>query len=41
MDRRVYGVEPSERDPGPKPVHVYVELGPLDGMLFDVTGWPP
>ncbi|MFF1561680.1 hypothetical protein [Streptomyces sp. NPDC058279] len=41
VDRRVYGV-PSERDRGPKPGHVYVELvgGPLDGMLLDVTGWP-
>ncbi|WP_443064492.1 hypothetical protein [Streptomyces sp. NBC_00539] len=43
VDRRVDGVEPSERDPGPKPGHVYVELvgGPLDGMLLDVTGWEP
>ncbi|MEU7062885.1 hypothetical protein [Streptomyces sp. NPDC046161] len=43
MDRRVYGAEPSERDPGPKPGRAYVELvgGPLDGMLLDVTGWPP
>ncbi|MFK0203353.1 hypothetical protein [Streptomyces lavendulae] len=25
------------------PGHVYVELmgGPLDGLLLDVTGWPP
>ncbi|THA47111.1 hypothetical protein [Streptomyces sp. A1136] len=43
MDRRVDGAEPNERDPGPKPGHVYVELvgGPLDGMLLDVTGWEP
>ncbi|MFJ3176612.1 hypothetical protein ACIPJK_38535 [Streptomyces roseus] len=37
------GAEPSGRDPGPKPGHVYGELvgGPLDGMLLDVTGWEP
>nr|AAS45783.1 SLV.1 [Streptomyces lavendulae] len=37
----MYGAKPSERGPGPKPGHVYVELvgGPLDGMLLDVTGW--
>ncbi|MFJ6721726.1 hypothetical protein [Streptomyces sp. NPDC091259] len=35
------GAEPSE--PGPRPGHDYVELvgGPLDGLLLDVTGWPP
>ncbi|MFD8289491.1 hypothetical protein ACFV2B_14915 [Streptomyces lavendulae] len=43
VGRRVYGSEPDEPDPGPKPGHVYVELvgGPLDGLLLDVTGWPP
>lgn len=42
-DRWVYGSEPDARDTGPKPGHSYVELvgGPLDGMLLDVTGWPP
>ncbi|MFE2151504.1 hypothetical protein ACFXJO_02215 [Streptomyces lavendulae] len=42
VGRWVYGAEPDEPDPGPKPGHVYVELmgGPLDGLLLDVTGWP-
>ncbi|MET9323681.1 hypothetical protein ABZX75_26380 [Streptomyces sp. NPDC003038] len=42
-DRRVYGSEPDDPEPGPRPGHDYVELvgGPLDGMLLDVTGWRP
>lgn len=41
-NRRVYGAERDDPDPGPRPDHVYVELvgGPLDGLLLDVTGWP-
>lgn len=39
----VYGSEPDDPEPGPRPGHHYVELGggPLDGMLLDVTGWHP
>ncbi|MEU3408555.1 hypothetical protein ABZ766_32025 [Streptomyces sp. NPDC006670] len=42
-DRRVYGREPDDPEPGPRQGHDCVELvgGPLDGMLLDVTGWPP
>lgn len=38
---RVYGADVDDPDPGPKPDRVYRELvgGPLDGLLFDVTGW--
>lgn len=41
MLRRVYGADHDDPDPGPEPGHEYVELtgGPLDGLLFDVTGW--
>ncbi|RSS64128.1 hypothetical protein EF912_02445 [Streptomyces sp. WAC07061] len=39
----MYGPEPDGPQPGPQPGHDYAELvgGPLDGMLLDVTGWPP
>lgn len=39
--RRVYGADHDDPDPGPRPGHVYRELvgGPLDGLLLDVTGW--
>ncbi|WP_328907417.1 hypothetical protein OG230_32990 [Streptomyces sp. NBC_00234] len=39
--RRVYGADHDDPDPGPKPGHDYRELvgGPLDGLLLDVTGW--
>ncbi|MFE9637170.1 hypothetical protein [Streptomyces sp. NPDC006463] len=42
-NRWVFGSEPDEPERGPRPGHDYVELvgGPLDGMLLDVTGWPP
>ncbi|MFD6471551.1 hypothetical protein [Streptomyces goshikiensis] len=42
-DRRVYGSEPDDPEPGPTPGHTYVELvdGPLDGQLLDITGWTP
>ncbi|TXS35243.1 hypothetical protein [Streptomyces sp. t39] len=38
---RVYGSEPGDPDPGPRPGCDYAELigGPLDGLLLDVTGW--
>lgn len=41
--RRLYGSEPHEPEPALKPGHSYAELvgGPLDGLLLDVTGWPP
>ncbi|MFJ3883345.1 hypothetical protein ACIPW5_38595 [Streptomyces sp. NPDC090077] len=41
LDRRVYGSEPDDPEPGPQSGHAYVELvgGPLDGMLLDITGW--
>ncbi|MDX3238946.1 hypothetical protein PV392_25305 [Streptomyces sp. ME03-5709C] len=37
---RVYGADVDDPDPGPKPGREYRELvgGPLDGLLFDVTG---
>lgn len=43
MQRRVYGTDHEEPDPGPQAGHAYVELagGPLDGLLLDVTGIPP
>ncbi|MET7636605.1 hypothetical protein [Streptomyces sp. NPDC005078] len=39
--RRVYGADHDDPDPGPKAGHEYRELvgGPLDGLLLDVTGW--
>lgn len=39
--RRVYGADHDDPDPGPKAGHEYRELvgGPLDGLLVDVTGW--
>ncbi|SCF98091.1 hypothetical protein GA0115254_128639 [Streptomyces sp. Ncost-T10-10d] len=39
--RRVYGADHDDPDPGPQPGHSYRELvgGPLDGLLLDVTGW--
>lgn len=39
--RRVYGADHDDPDPGPRPGHTYRELvgGPLDGLLLDVTGW--
>ncbi|MCA1223393.1 hypothetical protein [Streptomyces sp. 8L] len=41
MQRRVYGADHDDPDPGPQPGHEYRELvgGPLDGLLVDVTGW--
>lgn len=41
MQRRVYGADHDDPDPGPRPGRDYVELtgGPLDGLLLDVTGW--
>lgn len=38
---RVYGTDPDDPCPGPRPGHDYAELtgGPLDGLLLDVTGW--
>jgi hypothetical protein len=41
MQRRVYGGDHDDPDPGPRAGHDYVELvgGPLDGLLLDVTGW--
>jgi hypothetical protein len=43
MQRRVYGADHDDPDPGPRRGHEYVELvgGPLDGLLLDVTGIPP
>ncbi|MEW1864437.1 hypothetical protein AB0399_29405 [Streptomyces sp. NPDC088194] len=40
MQRRVYGADHEDPDPGPRPGRRYVELvgGPLDGLLFDLTG---
>ncbi|MER5757230.1 hypothetical protein [Streptomyces sp. NPDC002088] len=40
---RVYGHDHDDPDPGPRLGHTYVELvgGPLDGLLLDVTDWPP
>ncbi|MET8747205.1 hypothetical protein [Streptomyces sp. NPDC004728] len=39
--RRVYGADHDDPDPGPRPGRAYRELvgGPLDGLLLDVTGW--
>lgn len=39
--RRVYGADHDDPDPGPRAGHEYVELvgGPLDGLLLDVTAW--
>lgn len=41
--RRVYGADHDDPDPGPQPGHEYVELvgGPLDGLFLDVTGIAP
>jgi hypothetical protein len=38
---RIYGTDLDH--PGPKPGRSYAELvgGPLDGLLFDITGWRP
>ncbi|MEU1466320.1 hypothetical protein ABZ467_38120 [Streptomyces sp. NPDC005727] len=38
---RVYGAD--HEHPGPVPGQRYAELvgGPLDGLLFDITGWTP
>ncbi|MCY0945485.1 MULTISPECIES: hypothetical protein [unclassified Streptomyces] len=40
MDTRVYGGDDGHWA-GPSPGRVYVSLmgGPLDGQLYDVTGW--
>ena len=42
-DRRVYGTDHDDPEPGPQPGCEYTELvgGPLDGQLVDVTGWGP
>lgn len=42
MQRRVYGADHDDPDPGPRDGREYVELsgGPLDGLLLDVTGIP-
>jgi hypothetical protein len=42
LQRRVYGADHDDPDPGPQTGHEYVELsgGPLDGLLLDVTGVP-
>ncbi|MFJ4320862.1 hypothetical protein ACIP46_37120 [Streptomyces lavendulae] len=39
----MYGDEPDGQGQGPEEGRAYVELvgGPLDGLLLDVTGWPP
>ncbi|SCE38712.1 hypothetical protein GA0115240_156416 [Streptomyces sp. DvalAA-14] len=41
MQRRVYGTDHDDPDPGPRLGHEYAELvgGALDGLLLDVTGW--
>jgi hypothetical protein len=41
LRRRVYGADPDH--PDPRPGRRYAELvgGPLDGLLFDITGWVP
>ncbi|BBC29334.1 uncharacterized protein SGFS_006280 [Streptomyces graminofaciens] len=38
---RVYGHDADDPHPGPRPGRTYAELvgGPLDGLLFDITGW--
>ncbi|RSS73992.1 hypothetical protein [Streptomyces sp. WAC06614] len=43
MRGRVYGADHDDPDPGPRQGRAYRELvgGPLDGLLLDVTGWPP
>ncbi|WP_286260447.1 hypothetical protein [Streptomyces graminofaciens] len=37
---RVYGHDADDPHPGPRPGRAYAELvgGPLDGLLFDITG---
>ncbi|MFI0898418.1 hypothetical protein [Streptomyces sp. NPDC020983] len=42
LQRRVYGADHDDPDPGPRDGHEYVELsgGPLDGLLLDVTAIP-
>ncbi|MFD7553600.1 hypothetical protein ACFV9E_03550 [Streptomyces sp. NPDC059835] len=41
LERRVYGADHDDPDPGPQSGHSYMELvgGPQDGLLLDVTGW--
>ncbi|GAA3108480.1 hypothetical protein GCM10017687_20930 [Streptomyces echinatus] len=43
MRGRVYGRDHDDPDPGPLPHRTYATLigGPLDGLLLDITGWPP
>ncbi|NUS10657.1 MAG: hypothetical protein HOY69_04500 [Streptomyces sp.] len=42
MQRRVYGADHDDPDPGPRAGHEYVDLvgGPLDGLLLEVTDIP-
>ena len=42
MQRRVYGADHDDPNPGPRPGRDYAELvgGALDGLLLDVTALP-
>ncbi|MFD6555974.1 hypothetical protein [Streptomyces sp. NPDC058398] len=41
LNRRVYGADHEDPDPGPLPHRTYAALvgGPLDGLLLDIHGW--
>jgi hypothetical protein len=41
LNRRVYGADHDDPNPGPLPHRTYAELvgGPLDGLLLDIHGW--
>ncbi|MGY4928513.1 hypothetical protein [Streptomyces sp. 900105755] len=41
LNRRVYGADHDDPNPGPLPHRTYAELvgGPLDGLLLDIHEW--